>query len=184
MSSICMVLFKYLTTLFAAHKWLFLGSALYLLSWLTIKVMFSLVLQARYMSLPMKHWYSQSSVFSWSFGLVISIAEPVFMGITLALYFLSPFSMTRSLINADWSIFIVCAAGSLMICHPMIVFTSLRFFISYFLPSSFFNALKMAIAFNTRRKLSTYILTMLTSLLICQIKMLESPFSCLNLMFL
>lgn len=73
---------------------------------------------------------------------------------------------------------------SLVTCHPMIVFTSSRFFISYSLASDFFIALRVVMVFNAKRNSLTYTLTMLVLLLNCRMRMLGFPLSCLKPMLL
>lgn len=60
----CIVFFRYRTTLFTTLRWLFLGSALFLLSQPIVKVISGLVPNARYINLPISHWYSRSSISS------------------------------------------------------------------------------------------------------------------------
>lgn len=64
--------------------------------------------------------------------------------------------------------------------YPMIVFTSPRSFMSYFLVKYLFNSLKNIIVFNVNRKPLSHMFTILVSSLVFRTRMLGSPFSCLK----
>lgn len=68
--------------------------------------------------------------------------------------------------------FIVHVTLFLAICQPMMVLSSPRSFILYFLANSFINVLKALIVFDVKKKSPTYTLIMLISFFICQIKIL------------
>lgn len=110
--------------------------------------------------------------------------NPAFIRMTLALYLVSLFLMIKSLIKADWSIFIMRAAVSLVTCYLMIVFILSRSFISNFFASNFFIVLKVVIVFDTKKKSSTYTLTILVLPSDCRMSMLRSPLNCLKPMLL
>lgn len=67
-----------------------------------------------------------------------------------------------------------------VICHTIIIFTLLKYFISYSFASDFFIVLRLVIMFNIKKKLLMYILTMLVLPSNYWIRMLGSPLSCLK----
>lgn len=59
--------------------------------------------------------------------------------------------------------YIMPATMSQLICHSMIIFISPKFFILYSYTSNFFNASRMLIVFDAKRKSSIYMLIILIS---------------------
>lgn len=108
--------------------------------------------------------------------------HPAFIGMTLTFQSVRSSLIIRSLIKAEWSIFIMRVAISLVTCYLMMIFTWPKSFILYSISSDFFNALRITMIFNVRRKLSIYILTTLILQLFsdCWMRMLGSPFSYLK----
>lgn len=96
-----MVLQRYQTTLIAACGWSFLESALCLLSWPIIKGIFGLVLNVRYIKLPISYWYIQRLASLLLSGSDILIVKLTFIGMTLVLHSVKLTLMTKSQINAD-----------------------------------------------------------------------------------
>ena len=92
--------------------------------------------------------------------------------------------ITRSLINADWSIFILHTALSLVTCHLIIVSNSPRSFMLYFMTSNLFIISTVVIVFDSKKKLLTYTLIMLILLSNHWMRMLRSPLCYLKLVLL
>ena len=80
------------------------------------------------------------------------IVLSAFIGTTFALQLDRFSSITRSQMNADWSIFIVWATRSLVICYLIIVFILPKSLILYAFESAAFNLSRFFIVFEASGK--------------------------------
>lgn len=113
-------------------------------------------------------------------SLIISIVQPAFIRITLALYSISHFSMTKSQININQLIFIISDTIFRSICHLMMVLTIPRSFILYFFEKDFFNVLKIFILSDVNKISSMYTLIILVLFSNHLIRILRSVFNYTN----